>query len=61
MTYKSVIFMGHGAAKKGRGRKKKFESDSETTHIRVPLEYKEEIEKLIVDFVRKKAEEKNLQ
>jgi hypothetical protein len=53
--------MSHGGAREGAGRKKKFESDSETTHIRVPLEYKEEIEKLVVDFVRKKAEEKNSQ
>lgn len=53
--------MGHGGARENSGRKKKFESESDTTHIRVPLEYKEEIEKLIVDFVRKKAEEKNSQ
>jgi hypothetical protein len=53
--------MSHGGAREGSGRKKKFASNSETTHIRVPLEFKEEIEKLVLDFVRKKAEEKNSQ
>lgn len=47
--------MSHGGARDGAGRKPKFETDSETTHIRVPKALKEEIQKMVEEYDKKKA------
>lgn len=47
--------MGHGGARENSGRKPKFLTDNETTHIRVPKALKTEIVKWVEDFDRKKA------
>lgn len=49
--------MGHGGARENSGRKPKFQSDDETTHIRVPKALKEEIEKMVEEYDRKRANE----